>query len=384
MPLHTQYVRTYTIAQLNVEKVGRGGEKEADFSLPRSHPPSPNLYTKPCSVRRPTTYNTTTTHPSLCHAKEKGKGGGGTYVQRNGGSRGATTYCTAAKEDSQPCFYCSLRSVGRTVGTLFPPLGVPFPTPFHPRCCSLFCSFGGGGGGKAFRRPSPSSSVHGTTHSPPSPSFPTGLLHSTRHPSFLFPLLPSFLARRAKKETLSCSSSGGGELPTNPLLPKRAPSPPQQAPRNRTADGVCEPCSRMYSMALPPCAQCIVVAGVGKRGREGGQKAKALSPPYNVCSMNSGLLLHLLPFLLSFSPPPPPPHTCCHNKYRRINRMSKKQPRSAHSSSTPFDTHFPPPLSPFSNRDLLHSFDFLFWWFTVHLEKKGHALKVDGGGGGGA
>ncbi len=262
---------TYSIAQLNVEKVGRRVEKEAGSSLPTSHPPSPNLYTKPCSVRRPTTYNTTTTHPSLCHAKEKGKERGVRTFKETGAVGEQLRTAQQQKRIRSPVSIL-LPSVGGSVGTLFPPLGVPFPTPFHPRCCRLFCSFGGGGG-KAFRRPSPF---------PPLPCMAphTASLPLFSHRAFaqytppLFPLLPSFLARRAKKGTLSCSSSGGGELPTNPLLfPKRAPSPPQQAPRNRTADGVRESCSRMYGIAAVRTVYCC--CGGGQKGEGGWTKGES-------------------------------------------------------------------------------------------------------------
>ncbi len=180
-------------------------------------------------------------HPVPCKRKGEGRRGGYLRTFKETGAVGEQL--RTAQQQKRIRSPVSTAPFGRSLGRsahFFLPWEFRSRLPFTPAAAASFAHSEEEGGKGFSASPSPSSSVHGTTHSPPSPfpSFPTGLLHSTRHPSFLFPLLPSFLARRAKKETLSCSSSGGGELPTNPLLPKRAPSPPQQAPRNRTADGV--------------------------------------------------------------------------------------------------------------------------------------------------
>ncbi len=269
MPLHTQYVFDSSIkCRKSWEESGERGRL-----FPPDIPPSfPQLVHEAmfCTQADDLQHNH---HPPLpVPCKRKGEGEGGTYVQRNGGSRGATTYCTAAKEDSQPCFYTA--PFGRWVGRhTFSSLGSSVPDSLSPPLLPPLLLIRRGRRGKGFSASLPLL-FRAWHHTQPPPSFPTGLLHSTRHPSFLFPLLPSFLARRAKKGTLSCSSSGGGELPTNPLLfPKRAPSPPQQAPRNRTADGVRESCSRMYGIAAVRTVYCC--CGGGQKGEGGWTKGES-------------------------------------------------------------------------------------------------------------
>ncbi len=272
----TYTVRTYTVAQLNVEKVGRREEQEAGSSLPRSHPPSPNLYTKPCSVRRPTTYNTTATHPSLCHAKEKGKGGGVRTFKETGAVGEQLRTAQQQKRIRSPVSIL-LPSVGESVGRhTFSSLGSSVPDSLSPPLLPpLLLIRRRRGKGFSASLPLSSSSVHGTTHSLPSPLFPQGFctVHATPLSSFHF--YPPFSLGGRRRGPFHAAAAEEENCQPTPSSPKERGGvpPPQQAPRNRTADGVHESCSRMYGIAAVRAVYCC--CGGGQKGEGGWTKGES-------------------------------------------------------------------------------------------------------------